>query len=69
MHQSSFDAFPDYGLTEAQRGDAVRERRYEYPGMDGERGEIWCYTDDYAYLPGATVKLYVSSTTATSDQL
>ena len=30
--------------------------------MDGQRGEIWAYTDALAYSPGATVRLYVSST-------
>ena len=32
--------------------------------MDGERGEIWCYTDRLSYPPGATVRLQVSSTAA-----
>ena len=37
--------FPDFGLTPEQRREAVLGHYYEYPGMDGERGEIWCYTD------------------------
>lgn len=56
------DGFPDFGLTPEQRREAVLGHYYEYPGMDGERGEIWCYTDAYAYQPGATVRLQVSST-------
>ncbi len=36
--------FPDFGLTPEQRHEAVFGHYYEYPGMDGERGEIWCYT-------------------------
>jgi hypothetical protein len=66
-HRSLFDVFPDFGLTGAQQIAAVREHRYEYPGMDGERGEIWCYTDRYAYLPGETVRLHVSSTSASYE--
>jgi hypothetical protein len=53
--------FPDFGLTEAQRHEAVFGHRYERAGMGGERGEIWCYTDSIAYPPGATVRLYVCS--------
>ncbi|WP_244563616.1 N,N-dimethylformamidase beta subunit family domain-containing protein [Ensifer aridi] len=30
--------------------------------MDGERGEIWCYTDRFSYRRGELVKLQVSST-------
>ena len=56
------DQFPDFGLTPEQRREAVLGHYYEYPGMDGGRGEIWCYTDAYAYQPGATVRLQVSST-------
>ncbi len=56
------DGFPDFGLTPEQRREAVLGHYYEYPGMDGERGEIWCYTDAYAYQPGATARLQVSST-------
>lgn len=56
--------FPDFGLSAEQRHDAVFGHRYERPGMDGERGEIWCYTDAFAYLAGATVRLHVSSTAA-----
>lgn len=59
------DQFPDFGLTPEQRREAVLGHYYEYPGMDGARGEIWCYTDAYAYQPGATVRLHVSSTAAT----
>ena len=54
--------FPDFGLTQEQRREAVRGHYYEYPGMDGERGEIWCYTDRLAYAPGERVTLHVSST-------
>jgi len=53
--------YPDFGLTPEQRREAVLGHYYEYPGMDGERGEIWCYTDAYAYPPGATARLQVSS--------
>ncbi|WP_291150390.1 N,N-dimethylformamidase beta subunit family domain-containing protein [Ensifer sp. SSB1] len=56
------DQYPDFGLTPEQRREAVLGHYYEYPGMDGERGEIWCYTDAFAYPPGATVRLQVSST-------
>jgi hypothetical protein len=54
--------FPDFGLTPAERHEAVFGHRYERPGMGGERGELWCYTDSIAYPPGATVRLSVSST-------
>ena len=54
--------FPDFGLTAEQRRFAVRGHYYEYPGMDGERGEIWCYTDRFSYRAGDTVFLQVSST-------
>jgi hypothetical protein len=58
-------AFPDYGLTAAERREAVFGHRYERPGMHGARGEIWCYTDSIAYLPGATVRLHVCSSAPT----
>src|SRR5438445_12202202 len=54
--------FPDFGLTPDQRRHAVRVHCYEWPGMDGERGEIWCYSDRFAYRAGETVTLHVSST-------
>lgn len=54
--------FPDFGLTPDQRREAVRGHYYEYPGMDGERGEIWCYTDRFSYPPGELVRLHVNST-------
>ena len=54
-------AYPDFGLTAAQRHEAVFGHRYEYPGMAGERGEIWCYTDAIAYASGTIVRLCVSS--------
>jgi hypothetical protein len=54
--------FPDFGLTPAERHQAVFGHRYEHPGMGGERGEIWCYTDSIAYPPGATVRVCVCST-------
>ena len=41
--------FPDFGLTPEERREAVRGHYYEYPGMDGARGEIWCYTDRFSY--------------------
>lgn len=56
------DPFPDLGLTPAQRREAVLGHYYEYLGMDGGRGEIWCYTDALSYAPGATVRLQVSAT-------
>src|SRR5499427_3983815 len=55
-------AFPDFGLTPAQRREAVFGHRYERPGMGGDGGEIWCYTDSIAYPPGANVRLHVCST-------
>jgi hypothetical protein len=53
--------YADFGLTPQQRREAVFANRYEHPGMDGERGEIWAYTDAFAYPPGARVRLHVSS--------
>jgi hypothetical protein len=61
-------AFPDFGLTPAERHEAVFGHRYERPGMGGDAGEIWCYTDSIAYPPGAHVRLSVCST-APSYQL
>jgi hypothetical protein len=61
-------AFPDFGLTPAERREAVFGHRYERPGMGGDAGEIWCYTDSIAYPPGAHVRLSVCST-APSYQL
>lgn len=54
-------AFPDFGLTPAERHEAVFGHRYERAGMAGARGEIWCYTERIAYPPGAVVRLCVSS--------
>ena len=54
--------FPDFGLSPEQRREAVFGHRYERPGMGGGLGEIWGYTDALSYPPGATVRLYVSST-------
>ncbi|HEV7369700.1 N,N-dimethylformamidase beta subunit family domain-containing protein [Arenibaculum sp.] len=54
--------FPDFGLSADERREAVLGHYYERPGMDGERGEIWCYTDRISYAPGETVTLHVSST-------
>ncbi|RWD41529.1 N,N-dimethylformamidase beta subunit family domain-containing protein [Mesorhizobium sp.] len=54
--------FPDFGLTPEQRQLAVRSHYYERPGMDGARGEIWCYSDRFSYRPGEAVLLQVSST-------
>ncbi|MDH6233992.1 hypothetical protein M2281_004605 [Mesorhizobium soli] len=62
--QNRTNEFPDFGLTPEQRREAVLGHYYEYPGMDGARGEIWCYTDTYSYAPGATARLHVSSTAA-----
>lgn len=59
--------YPDFGLTEEQRRLAVRSHYYEWPGMDGERGEIWCYTDCLYYAAGDTVTLFVSSTAPRFD--
>jgi hypothetical protein len=58
-------AFPDFGLTPAERHEAVFGHRYERPGTGGEAGEIWCYTDSIAYPPGATVRLSVCSRVST----
>ena len=55
-------AFPDFGLTPEQRHEAVFGHYYEHQGMDGERGEIWCYTPRLAYRNGETVTLHVSAT-------
>ena len=54
--------YPDFGLTPEQRRFAVQGHYYEYPGMDGERGEIWCYTDRFTYRTGDTAVLFISST-------
>ncbi len=54
--------YPDFGLDAAQRRDAVFAHRYEYPGMDGARGELWCYSDALAYAPGSLARLLISST-------
>ncbi len=60
-------AFPDFGLTPAERRQAVLGHYYEYPGMDGERGEIWCYSDRLSYEAGEVVTLFVSSTAPRFD--
>lgn len=57
--------FPDFGLTPEQRREAVFGDYYEYPGMDGSKGEIWAYTPRFSYLAGETVALHVSSTAPT----
>ncbi|MFG2045590.1 N,N-dimethylformamidase beta subunit family domain-containing protein [Dactylosporangium sp. NPDC048998] len=54
--------FPDFGLTAEERRFAWLNHFYEWPGMDGSRGEIWCYTDRMSYGPGELVRLQVSST-------
>lgn len=59
--------FPDFGLTPEQRREAVRGHYYEFPGMDGEHGETWCYSDRFSYAPGETVTLFVSSTAKAVD--
>lgn len=56
------NVFPDFGLTHEERRRAVLGHYYEQPGMDGARGEIWCYTDRYSYRAGETITLFVSST-------
>lgn len=61
------DAYPDFGLTPEQRVAAVRTHYYEVPGMDGPRGEIWCYSDAFSYDPGDKVTLFVSSTAPRFD--
>lgn len=33
--------FPDFGLSADERREAVFDHWYEWPGMDGTRGEIW----------------------------
>jgi len=55
------DPYPDFGLTPAQRREAVLGHWYEVPGMDAPRPEIWCYSDRLSYAPGETVTLFVSS--------
>ncbi|RFB86057.1 hypothetical protein B5K11_28970, partial [Rhizobium leguminosarum bv. trifolii] len=55
-------SYPDFGLTPEERRFAQREHFYEWPGMDGPRGEIWCYTDRFSYRPGDRVLVQVSST-------
>ena len=64
MPSDIHDPFPDFGLSAEERRFAVRGHYYEYPGMDGPRGEIWCYTRRYAYAHGATVELHISSTSS-----
>jgi hypothetical protein len=65
--RTSKSELADFGLTPEQRREAVFATRYEHPGMDGERGEIWAYTDAFAYPPGATVRLQVSSSAASYE--
>ncbi len=59
--------YPDFGLTPEQRREAVFGHYYEYSGMEGEKGEIWCYTDRFSYAPGDVVTLFVSSTAPRFD--
>jgi hypothetical protein len=54
--------FPDFGLSAEARRLAVRSHYFEYPGMDGAKGEIWAYSDRFSYRPGDEVTLFVSST-------
>jgi hypothetical protein len=58
----STDVFPDFGLTATQRREAVRGHYYEWPGMDRDRGEIWCYTGRYAYGVYEEIDLHISAT-------
>ncbi len=60
-------AFPDFGLTPEERRQAVLGHYYEYPGMDGDCGEIWCYSDRFSYAAGDSVALHVSGTARTFD--
>ncbi|QPC85361.1 hypothetical protein GA830_00350 [Mesorhizobium sp. NBSH29] len=62
MSMAHFDPYPDFGLTPAERREAVMGNKYEWPGMDGPLGEIWCYCDRYAYRPGESMRLQISST-------
>ncbi len=55
------DPYPDFGLTAAERREAVQGHRYEYPGMDAGP-EVWLYSDRLSYAPGDVVTLFVSST-------
>lgn len=57
--------FKDYGLSDEEIRFAVRGHYYEYPGMDGERGEIWCYTDRITYASGECVNFHISATAKT----
>ncbi|RVC60571.1 N,N-dimethylformamidase beta subunit family domain-containing protein [Mesorhizobium sp.] len=54
--------FPDFGLSPEERRFAERGHFYEWAGMDGAHGEIWCYSDRFSYQTGDTVRLQVSST-------
>lgn len=54
-------SFPDFGLTPEESAFAHRQHFYEWAGIDGQRGEIWCYSDRISYRPGETVRLQVSS--------
>lgn len=67
MSASAPEPWPEFGLTEAERREAVRGHWYEYPGMHGDRGEVWCYTDRLSYRPGETVRVHLSSTVARVD--
>ena len=60
-------AFPGDGLTAEERREAIFGNRYEWPGMDGRRGEIWCYSDRLAYRHGDRVTLFVCATAASVD--
>jgi hypothetical protein len=59
--------YPEFGLSAAQRREAVLAHRYERPGMDGARGEIWCYSDALAYAPGSRVRLQINSSAARAE--
>jgi hypothetical protein len=59
--------YPDYGLTDEQRHTAVFGHYYERPGMDGEQGEIWCYTDRVSYRGGDIAHFRISSTAQRFD--
>lgn len=61
----SMGTFPDFGLSAAERHEAVFGHRYESAGMSAGRGELWCYTDALSYSGGDTVRLCVSSTHST----
>ncbi len=59
--------FPDFGLTPEERRQAVLGHYFEFPGMDGDGGELWCYTRSYSYAAGDIVELQISSTASSCN--